>query len=166
MKKRVLIIGICCLCLVLAACEPIMNIYEYDDFSNHAVDVELIYYNNPRARTIRDLLGNARHSNFNFNKMKKIKMMKEEKHTDFYKFMSDEIIFNHVSHKNSPNGICIKVNHSNGGFDIISPSYIGRFDSKGKSVKFMGTIDSSVTNTQLIQIIEDHEGIYFEIRVE
>jgi len=158
MKKlrTILVVFLCC--FVFTACEPSGFSYNYDDLSGNVVTIELINYDNPKAKMVADHLSTARHLNFDFGKEEYIATLEEELHEDFLESISGKMILNHVNHFNSPNELCVKISYTNGDFDIVSDSYIGRFDSTGKFKDYMG-----VFNQQ-----EDRQAVYeyFDVKPE
>ena len=102
--------------------------------------VELIYYNQPEVSTVSDILGNAsrRHQNFNFNLVESVKYLDRMYYELFFEELSSIDMQNAVRQNNSPSGLTILLHYENGNFDAFSSPYLGRFDSKGKFIEYLG----------------------------
>lgn len=143
--KRGFKLGILCLfCLLLTGCEPIHFYYNYEDLSETVVAIELINYDNPEAEMVADNFSRAKHLDFDFDYMGTIEVMAADDFDAFFQDISDQTILNHVRHKDSPVGLCIRVVYESGDFDIISSRYIGRFNDEGGFVEFMGIFDAGL----------------------
>jgi len=144
MMKLIKALSVFLICLTFTSCvgcSPISFVYEYEELSDNVAVVELIYYDNLRTRPVRDY---NNHPNFDFDKMEYIATIQGEMREEFLKTISNTLILNHVSHQNSPNGICVKIIYEDGYFDIVSSGYIGRFDSDGEFIEYMGTFNAGL----------------------
>ena len=162
MKVITKIIIVCVICFVFTACEPGFRTYHYDDLKSNIVSVELIKYDNPKAKDVPDHFGNAWHRSFDFKKMEYMGALDEELYYDFFKDISGKTILDHVWHKNSPNGICVKMNYENGDFEIVSYDYVGKFSARGKSQKHLGGYYSK----EFIDIMYNYFDVKLDIQKE
>ena len=141
MRKRIVGAGIVLFCLLLGACTtPIDFFYDYTELRDNVIRIELIYYDNDQVAEVREnFWGNARHLNFDFDRVEHIEIMSEEHFEQFLSEISTTWgIVSFVQQYNSPHGIAILMHYENGDFDIITEDYVGRFNNDGSFIEYMG----------------------------
>ena len=141
MINQTKIIVICLLTLLLSACDPIPFRYDKKELSSRVISVELINYDNPESQVKSEffIIG-INHGDFKTKNMEVQKTMDPEYYDNFFDNLCEAGISNFTKHRNSPYGICIKMNYEDGKFDIISPEYVGHFDNDGSFIKFYGEL--------------------------
>lgn len=153
MKKEFMILLICFICLSLTACEPPGVSYP-DDYLRDVIKIELINYDNSKM------------SPFNFDKMEIIEELDAEKLDDFLRDLSEIYMWRSIT-EGYFDGISIRTIYSNGNFEVMScnntdyriNSYVVRFDSDGKKIKFIGSVEDE---SEFINIINK----YFITQIE
>ncbi|MDE7373695.1 MAG: hypothetical protein K2N18_06495 [Clostridia bacterium] len=132
-----------CVTLLACACDPtISTFFESEDFED-VISVELINYDNPKQKRLRFWAydHSADLKPFDCAQMSCIEVLDESGETDFF----DELCKMRVRYDyyvyDSPKGICIRLNYSNGDFIIVQQEYVGRFYSDGSVAEFIGYID-------------------------
>lgn len=115
MKKYILLFLMFCL-MFLTACDPNPYYYNYETLKNDVVSVELINYDNNAIELFeqRDAV-----KKFDFSKMNVTGVLLDEKLDDFLLEFSQIEFMLVWRHLDSPEGECVKINYSDGSFDII-----------------------------------------------
>lgn len=138
-KRRIKVSGIFFLCLfILTGCHG----YSSFEVEDNVKSVYLFYYENPEVKYVNDLLGLAKHSDFEFYRMlpvENIEILPNEQLQDFIKDVSGRSLFNHANHQNAPNETAIMIYYESGEFDVISDWFVGRYTKEGKNTRFFGT---------------------------
>ncbi len=104
------------------------------------VSIGLLNYDNPGQKHFGSWVPD--HSSdlqpFDESKASRLKELNSDAIEDFV----DDLCEYHILYKyytvDAPNGVCIKLNYSNGEFLIINNSYIGKFLPDGQVADFIG----------------------------
>ena len=152
MKKIVVCVILFSLIFILVSCDPGAYYYDYDDLMQNVISVELIGYVNPNQKSFFSWVPD--HSSdlvaLKMENMSVLETLEEEKVDPLLQQLSKAHILRTYYAFDSPKGICIKLNHKNNDFDIISADiknksyagYIGRFTSDGNVKEFTGSFAS------------------------
>ena len=155
MKRRLSILLIIVICCMLSACDPISYNY-FNDKAAEVVAVELINYDNPKAKVINTFISTIRVQRFNFAKTEIIGAIGEDQLDDFLLDLSKVRIWTGWVHSNSPTGISLRITYSNGDFEVASSHaenrlpFFARYNSKGKLKKYLGSFQSNKEFEELI----------------
>jgi hypothetical protein len=124
---------------VLFACHPTFYSLNAEDFET-VIRVELIYYNNPDAKTMKRNPDITLPS-FDFDKIEIIETLREERIDAFIKEFSNFSLFNVSEHLDSPQGISLRLIRENGDFMIVCcrAEYSAWLDSYGNVTYFIGS---------------------------
>ena len=147
--------------MILTSCSPIDFQYDKYVLSNTVVRVELIYYHQPEVQSISDLWGFAHrhHLDFDFELVEHIKILEEAFHEKLLSELSSFTIQNAIVQNNSPTGLAILLHYMDGYFDVFSSLYVGRFNSEGKFIKYLG---DGLWEIPFQELIESHFNYKFE----
>ena len=148
MKKVVALLSIllvlCALC-ALTACDP-GTFYFDQEYLSDIVSVELIRYDNPQQKHFISWVPDhtADLKPLDKNKISVLETLETDKISDFFDKLCECHILSTYYAYDSPNGICLKLNYSNGDFIIINCAekryvgYIGNFTADGNVGEFIG----------------------------
>lgn len=137
MKRVSVFLFLCFICFNLAACnDPSPVTYPYEELKESVVRVELIDYDSSEIRP------------FDFGRMEVIEVLDEERLDDFFLDLSEVTMWNRPN-PGAQAGICIRIVFDNGDFEVMTCnntdheiiSYLARFDSDGKLIKLIGSIE-------------------------
>ena len=139
--KRIAVLLIVFLCFgCFCSCDPV-KYYPYQDaeYIKTVVDsVELIYYENDLAK---ERLGwfDGNILPFDFSKMTIIETLPKEHNDVFLDKLSQIYTLDYVPY-DSPNKECIKINYTDGTFDIIcfNFAFACTYDNNGNFIKIIG----------------------------
>lgn len=147
--KKVCCVFFAALMLFLAACDPGLFFFDYEELVQTVDRVELISYYNPDAKEYLDIKKEKLRS-FNFEKMEILQTLPEEKKEDFLFSVATETAFMVGGRvMDSPSGLCIRLVYQNGDFEILSAdeeedsaehTYAGSFFENGEVNRFIGRI--------------------------
>lgn len=136
-------------CFVLAGCDP-GSYYFTQEYLSDIVSVELIDYSNSKQRHFISWVPD--HSSelkaFDNSKYSVIETLDDDKIDDFIDTLCECHILSTYYAYNSPKGLCLKLNYSNGDFVIANcqnksfAGYVGKFTASGKVAKFIGCFSS------------------------
>jgi hypothetical protein len=146
MKKALMILFVCSICLIFSACDPVFFEYKYSELSENVVKVELINYDNPRAKKINNFILIRRIQRFDFKKMEILETLDNEELDAFLKSLSNIPLSTMWIHSNSLVGKSIKITYSNDDFDVLSYTNDGsrlfvKYDNRGRVKEFVGIIN-------------------------
>ena len=104
MKKFMIIVVICMVCLVLGSCDPGTYRFDYDDLAGSVTSLELIQYDNPGVKQFKSWLPNheSKLKDFDFTKMELLESLDEDKFDDFLIDLSEIKFLNKYYCYNSP----------------------------------------------------------------
>ena len=170
--NRIFILLLVFLYFPLAACDPAVNKYQYEELSG-IVRVELIQYDNNEPELINTFLTNRHMQRFNFNKEELIETMDSDKKSDFIKELSEITLNNHWWQPDSHSEICLKIIYKNDDFQVISysnsnGSLVTRYNKDGLLTNNIGKLNgfgggaSQFDRSSYIDMINR----YFEVQVE
>jgi len=128
-------------CAILVACTaPIPFGYDKQELNETVVRVELIYYHQQEVEEVSDFFGTAhrQHLDFSFTLVEYLVTLDEVYHINFFSELSSITFNNHITQDNTPFGIAVVLHFENGGFDVFSEFYLGRYDENGIFVEFFG----------------------------
>ena len=147
--KKVCYVFFAALMLFLAACDPGLFFFDYEELVQTVDRVELIRYYNPDAKEHFDAKGTKFHP-FDFEKMEILQTLPEEKKEDFlFSVATDTTSLVGSRVMDSPSGLCIRLVYENGDFEILSAdeeedsaehTYAGSFFENGEVNRFIGRI--------------------------
>ena len=137
MRRSILAILILCI-IFLSGCDPSEFRYVYDDLIANVESVEWIQYDNQDAIELRN--NQKKVKSFDFSKMQIIGTLSEENKNDFLLGVSNLVILRLWRHLDSPKGKGVKINYSDGSFDIIcyEARFSCRYDNLGKVKEVIG----------------------------
>ncbi|MDE7395367.1 MAG: hypothetical protein K2M95_04535 [Clostridiales bacterium] len=153
-------------CFALSACDPSRYHLKVEDFVD-VVDIELINYDNPTQKHFFSWVPN--HTDdlkpFDASKMTHLENLEPSKTSDFIAALCECEILGKYYAYDSPKGICIKVNFSNGDFLILcgayekhnSCRYVGEFSADGAVKNFIGCFNG--------YCFQDLVNDYFETQI-
>ena len=158
MKRKLIILILSAFVLLLTACDPGMVHYARNISIDDVVRVELIDYDNPKVKKISSLITERGIKAFDFKKMTIVEELSEEKYEDFFQDFSQLKLWGRWHHLNSPSGTSIRIVYSNDDFDVVSFgniedqvfSFMAKYNSKGKLIDFIGTVESKTDYINLI----------------
>lgn len=137
MKRVAVFLLLCFLCFSVTACnDPSPVAYPFEELKEGAARVELINYDSGKTRR------------FDFDKMEVIEVLDAERKDDFFRDLSEVTMWNRPN-PGERSGIGIRIVYDNGDFEVIMCnntdheiiSYMARFDSEGKLMKMIGSIE-------------------------
>ena len=150
---KVCIVIICMLCFFFVACDPGYRSYNEETLISDVARVELISYEQPKAKVINTFFGayNYRFLSFNLKKMTVIESLDDEYIEDFFRDLSEVSIWTHWIHLNSPDGICIRLVYNNEDFDVLSVkdidgekySIIMKYNKRGRVLDYIGPFSNT-----------------------
>ena len=168
MKKMAIALSVFIFILILTSCDPGRYHYNYDDLTQNVISIELVEYENPKQKHFMSWVPD--HSSdlvaLEIENMLILETLVEEQIDQLLLQLSEiDILYKYYAY-DSPKGICIKLNHKNNDFDILSMNietksssgYIGCFTSAGSVKEFKGTFAR----------YEDFENLintYFETKI-
>lgn len=148
------------LILLLTACDPVMRQMRTLQHSYDIVSVELIEYDNPDQQMFSDwvLDKSSKIKSFDVAKMTVLETLDEELKPDFITELAEATVMEDYYVYDSPKGICLKLNYSNGDFIIISSDYennsfkgfIGKYSLKGTLKEYIGSFMAASTFDSLV----------------
>lgn len=150
-KTVTIIVFLVVSCFTLSACDPGRYYFTSEDLSD-VISIELINYDNPEQKQFSSWVPD--HTSdlkpFDNSKMSRLEILDYNKKADFIESLCECLILYKYFACDSPNGICIKLNYSNGDYLIVWSNYqkggfsgyIGRFTSEGKVAEFFGCFSS------------------------
>jgi len=160
MRKFSVLIVFCALCLLLTACDPSSYRFDRDDLFNSVTGIELINYDNPSQKRFVSWVPNhyPQLRSFKLDNMTILETLDDGYFNGFLKQLSDIYFLDKYYAFDSPNGICIRLLYSNGDFEVIScnykhnsfAGYVGKYNSKGKVIDFVGSFSSLSTFISLV----------------
>ena len=144
MKKLALLLIIVLLCLSLAACEtsfiPLDSHREID--SSDVASIQFVEYDNPNQKIFYFL---TPHDELPFKEENctVIESLNEDKKEEFLEELGELTVVTGNYHNDSPNGICLKINYTNGDFLIVSyneenDGYVGDYAADGSVNNYYG----------------------------
>lgn len=138
MKKTFILLFAVCL-LFFTACDPASHFYDYEELKSNVASVELINYNNDDAVELFENRDKVKP--FVFSKMQVIDILPEEKTEDFLSDFSEIRFLLVWRHLDSPKGKSVKINYTDGSFDIIcfEAQFSCQYDSVGNVKNFIGS---------------------------
>jgi len=167
MRKTFLLLLVLVLLLTLSACDPGSYMFDETEISGEIVSVELIDYDNPSQKHFLswvpdhfDDLVSVDVSNITI-----IETMNDEEIPNFIQELI-QIDFLYLYYAfNSPKDLCIKINYSNGDFELLScdiennafHGYVGKFNSDGEVIDFVGNFASFYDFEDLITTFFEYE---------
>ena len=129
----------------LVACDPDTFYFDHEYLSD-IVSIELIRYDNPEQKHFSSWVPD--HTSdlkpFEDSKLNVLETLDENKISDFIDTLCECHILDKYYAFDTPNGICLKLNYSNGDLLIVScnknssAGYIGKFFSNGEVAEFIG----------------------------
>lgn len=141
-------------CFVLSACnDPPHDSLNYSELLEEVVQVEMIEYNNPDQRRIRDTWPKwaRKPAKFDTEQVTVQGKLDETLLKDFFLDLSDMLFLYEYFNTDSPRGKCLRLTCENGDFLILSPGgylnndyygYAGRYSADGTPISIIGTYDS------------------------
>ena len=132
--------------LLFLSCEIILQsppyFFNYRELVENVTRVELIYYDNPNARTIRRPTDITVLPKFDFTKMEIRATMEDEMMSAFFRDLSTVTLRYIRDHLDSPQRLCIRLVYRNGNFlvfGILGVEYSAIFDSNGNIRHLIGS---------------------------
>ena len=138
--KKLICLFICIINLTtLTGCDPGAFYYDYEYLNNNVVSIELINYENDEAVELFEKREKVKP--FDFSKSVVIKVLDNEKISDFLLEFSEIPILQVWRHLDSPKGESIKINYKDGSFDVIccNVAFSCQYDKYGNVAHFMGS---------------------------
>ncbi|MCI8434996.1 MAG: hypothetical protein HFK10_03415 [Clostridia bacterium] len=144
-SKLLAILILICSLFIFTACDPSPFYFEHEYLAD-TVSIELIRYDNPEQKHFLSWVPDhtADLKSFDQSKVTVLETLHENKIPDFIDTLCEyDILYKYYAF-DTPNGICIKLNDSNGDFLIVScnensfAGYIGKFYSNGEVADFIG----------------------------
>lgn len=133
----------------LTACDPGSYSFDIEELNDEIVSVELIDYVNDNQKSFWSWVPNhfADLKPLDMSNISFLESLSEEEIGIFAEELSEVYFLYEYYAFDSPKGICIKINYSNGDFEILScdyengsyNGYVGRYNSEGEVVSFTGT---------------------------
>ena len=168
MKRFICIACLVLLFLTMSACDPGTYQFREDLNAGDVVSVELIRYENPKQKMFRSWVPDhfKRLGDLDLSSVTVLETLEEDKKAEFLNQLSRENILLHYYVFNSPKGICLRINYSNGDFLIVNNDcesktyrgYIGMYNAEGEVTEFYGTF---VRYDSFESLVND----YFETKV-
>lgn len=160
----VLIINLFSACIVF---EPLRVRFDTQENKDNIVKVELINYNNPEIKIIKDVKDGAP---FDFDKMQVLEEVEESKLESIIEEIFKITVFDYSEYKefeDSAAGVCIKVTYLNDDFIILSShhidekytSVIAKYDAEGQVKELIGTFGRPL---EYVEIVNN----YFDTEIE
>ncbi len=147
------------LCLTLSACDPAYYCFT-SEYLSDVTSIELINYDNPEQKEFMSWVPDHTSDlkSFDSSKMSCLETLDESKKTEFIDTLCEEEILGTYFAFDSPNGICIKLNYSNGDFLIIwsnyqenaHSGYIGKYSPDGEVSDFIGCFENLNSYLKLV----------------
>lgn len=165
MKKLFCIIVLFVCVISMSACDPATVYYSVDDFAGRVKEIELIRYDNPDQKQFFSWVPD--HSDdlvaLDMSRIAVLETLDESKKDVFLVELTQYDILGTYYAYDSPANICIRINYTDGTFDLITADYqrksfggyIGTFSDEGEVIKFIGCFSSLYYFTDLV-------GRYFE----
>jgi hypothetical protein len=169
MKKVYALLLLIISTLSLSACDPSPYLYDLDELNDEIVSVELINYTNENQKSFMSWVPN------HFSDLKPLDMsnitiletLSAEDLSSFTEELSEVYFLYEYYAYDSPKGISLKVNYSNGDFEILTSDYangsfsgyVGRYNSEGEVVSFTGCFEGLPDFEHLV-------NSYFETELE
>ena len=160
MKKIQIFFVLFVLCFCLSACDPGHYKFNYDDLLENVIGVELINYTNTEQKRFKSWVPNhfSKLVAFKLDNMAVIETLNNEDISYFLKQLSEVSFLYKYYVFNSPKDICMRLIYSNGDFEVISCDYaknsfcgyIGRYDSNGNVLDFIGSFTGLSAFTALV----------------
>ncbi len=160
MKKPQFLLLPLLLCLFLTSCDPMSNHYDYDALAESVESVSLVQYENPDQKKFGTWVFHqfTRLKAVDMEKITLLETLDGEKLPDFLQQLSDETILDTYYAYDSPRGICLRLNHKNGDFTLITcdhenkafRGYIGRYTADGKVASFVGCFADYTSFSDLV----------------
>ena len=137
-KLIFLILVLCCVMTIFAACDPNRFSFDYEELKENVVRVELIYYDNPDAKELFEKRDKV--IPFDFSKMEIVEVLSENEVDNFLHDLSKRTFLEVWRHLDSPQGYSIRLVYLNEDFEIISCNaiYSGGFYADGQVKRFIG----------------------------
>lgn len=137
-------------CFILSACDPTSYYFTGEDLAD-VISIELVDYDNPEQKSFGSWVFDRTSDlkPFDNSKMSQLEILAENKIFEFVDSLCECCILEEYFAFDSPNGICIKINYSNGDFMIIWSNYkysnfsgyIGRYSPDGEVTEFIGCFE-------------------------
>ncbi len=151
MRKIVCFVVLAALCCLLYACDP--GSFSVDrEHLNDVISIELIEYENPDQKHFTTWVPDQydRLVSLNLSNVKVLETLPAEKVVAFLDDFSKTDILHTYYAYDSPKGICIRLNYTNGNFLIIWANYddnsyagyIGEYSSDGTVLSFWGSFSA------------------------
>ena len=171
MKKNIFVLitvfVLLMVCLCFTACDPGTKYLDSEIYYNDVVSVELINYENPDQKHFFSWVPDqySKLISFKNDSYSVIETLSIDKTKAFLAELSSAPILSKYYAYNSPNGICLKVNYTNGDFQIVNccnansyAGYIGKYSAGGAVSDFYGCFSSSYSFISLV-------NCYFEYKM-
>ena len=142
----------------ITSCDPGSVSFHYDTLKENIKEIKLIDYHNENQKHFISWVPNHEDElqNFDLNNYSVIEIMESEKHDSFaYSLSQKDILYKYYAY-DSPKGISIMITFTNDDFEIINctqesyAGYIGRYNSNGENVEFLGCFSSYYYYEELI----------------
>ena len=139
-----ILLVVCSLC-AFAACDPNTIYIEAEELAD-IVSVQLISYDNPQQKSFISWVPD--HTSdlkpFDTSKISVLETLDREAIPELLETLTECPILDRYYAYDSPKGLCLKLNYSNGDFLIVNchqdsfTGYIGKFAPNGEVVQFIG----------------------------
>ena len=160
MKKLPFLLLPLLLCLFLPSCDPSPYRYDYDTLAESVESVSLVQYENPDQKKFVTWVfqQSSLLKAVDTEKITLLETMDGEKLPDFLQQLSGELILDTYYAYDSPRGICLRLNHKNGDFTLITcdsenkafRGYIGRYTADGEVASFVGCFAGYTSFSDLV----------------
>lgn len=159
MKKIGCVVWLVVVISLFSSCDPVSYQYDLNDLKTTVVRVELIYYDSPNPKRFwswaldhtDDLVP------FDLTKVELYETLDELLIDDFLTDLAEIHILYEYYLYDSPEGVCIRIVNADATFDIIGPSYIGRFSEDGTVLNYVGCFESFYPFKDLIRTYFNYE---------
>lgn len=151
MKKYLLVIIVLLLTFFLLACDPAGYYFSKEELQD-IISVELIEYQNDKQKNyitwVPDYMDDLKP--LIIENIKQLEIMENSKIEEFKEQLCEQYILYHYYAFDSPKGLAIKINYTNGNFTLINnnhlkPSfsgYIGTYNANGEVIDYTGCFAS------------------------
>lgn len=152
MKKIIVLFLFILNLITLTGCDPSYYYYSYEDLNSNVISIELINYDNNEAIELFEKKDKVK--SFDFSKMNVIKVLDNDKNSEFLLEFSKIEFMLVWRHLDSPKDESIKINYKDGSFDVICyyVQFSCQYDKSGNVKKFIG----SGGGNQLKELVKTH----------
>jgi hypothetical protein len=151
-KKILFLIVLFIAAFTLFACDPGEYNFDYNELIDSVVSIELIQYDNLEQKQFVSWVPNhfSKLLAFELSHMRVLETLPNDNVIDFLSQLSQVHFLYKYYVYNSPKDICIRIIYANDDFQILSidyknfgyGGYIGRYNSDGNVVDFIGSFES------------------------